>query len=80
MRVLDAASRALEVGCKGTEVTLEGAYHGAATLTGLIKEERKVQHLRCKMKTHKTIEEFVALGFDRAVAEAECAAIDAELS
>ena len=80
MKVLDAVSRTLEVGCKGTEVTLEGAYHGAATLTGLIKEERKVQHLRCKMKTHQTIEEFVALGFDRSIAEAECAAIDAELS
>ena len=79
MRILDSASDVIEIGCKGTSVILEGGYHGAAMFTGVIKEERKVQNLKCKMKTHQTIEDFVAMGFDRSIAEAECARIDAEI-
>ena len=48
-------------------------------LTDTIIEERKVQKLKCKMKTNQTVEEAVASGMDRDIAIAECAAIDAEI-
>jgi hypothetical protein len=77
--MLDAASEAVETGCKTVTVVFKGTYHGTSMLTDTIIEERKVQKLKCKMKTNATIKEAVAAGIDEDVAIAECAAIDAEI-
>jgi hypothetical protein len=77
--MLDAASEAVETGCKTVTVVFKGTYHGTSMLTDTIIEERKVQKLKCKMKTNATIKEAVAAGIDEDIAIAECAAIDAEI-
>ena len=79
MQVLDAASTATETALKTTTVVFKGMYHGTSMLTDTILEERKVQKLKCKIKTNATIEAAVASGIDRDVAIAECAAIEAEI-
>ena len=79
MQVLDAASTAVETGCKTVTVVFKGTYHGTSMLTDTIIEERKVQKLKCKIKTNRTVEEAVASGIDRDIAIAEGAAIDAEI-
>ena len=79
MQILDTASEAVETGCKGVTVVLRGGYHGASMITDTIIEERKVQKLKCKIKTNATIEAAVASGIDRDIAIAECAAIEAEI-
>ena len=78
MQVLDAASTATETALKTTTVVFKGMYHGTSMLTDTILEERKVQKLKCIMKTDRTVEEAVAAGMDRDVAIAKCAAIEAE--
>ena len=79
MQILDAGSTAIETGFKTTTVVFKGVYHLASMGTDTLVEERKVQKLKCKIKTNKTIEEAVASGIDRDVAIAECAAIEAEI-
>jgi len=79
MQILDTASESIETGCKGVTVVLKGGYHGASMITDTIIEERKVQKLKCKIKTNATIEAAVASGIDRDIAIAECAAIEAEI-
>jgi len=79
MKVLDEASTSTEAGLKTVTVVFKGTYHGMSMLTDTIIEERKVQKLKCKMKTNQTVEEAVAAGIDRDVAIAECAAIEAEI-
>ena len=79
MQVLDTASTAVETAFKTTTVVFKGTYHGMSMLTDTIIEERKVQKLKCKMKTNATIKEAVAAGIDEDIAIAECAAIDAEI-
>jgi len=79
MKMLDEASTAVEIGCRNVTVLFRGSYHGTSMLTDTIIEERKVQKLKCKMKTNQTVEEAVASGMDRDIAIAECAAIDAEI-
>ena len=79
MKVLDEASTSTEAGLKTVTVVFKGAFHGTSMLTDTIIEERKVQKLKCKIKTNTTIEEAVASGIDRDIAIAECAAIDAEI-
>ena len=79
MKVLDEASTSTEAGLKTVTVVFKGTYHGMSMLTDTIIEERKVQKLKCKMKTNQTVEEAVASGMDRDIAIAECAAIDAEI-
>ena len=56
MQILDTASESIETGCKGVTVVLKGGYHGASMITDTIIEERKVQKLKCKIKTNATIE------------------------
>ena len=79
MQVLDAASEAVETGCKTITVVFKGTYHGTSMLTDTIIEERKVQKLKCLMKTNATIEDAVKAGIDREIAIAKCAAIEAEI-
>jgi hypothetical protein len=79
MQVLDTASTAVETAFKTTTVVFKGTYHGMSMLTDTIIEERKVQKLKCKMKTNATVEAAVKAGIDRDVAIAECAAIEAEI-
>tara|TARA_R100001530_G_C4247561_1_gene136979 strand:- start:182 stop:421 length:240 start_codon:yes stop_codon:yes gene_type:complete len=79
MKVLDEASTSTEAGLKTVTVVFKGTYHGMSMLTDTIIEERKVQKLKCKMKTNQTVEEAVAAGIDRDIAIAECAAIEAEI-
>ena len=79
MQVLDAASTAVETGCKGVTVIFKGGYHGASMITDTIIEERKVQVLKCLIKTNSTVEQAVESGIDRDIAIAKCAAIDAEI-
>mgnify|MGYP003657785663 CR=1 FL=1 len=79
MQVLDAASTAVETGLKTSTVVFKGMYHGTSMLTDTIIEERKVQILKCLMKTNATIEAAVASGMDRDVAIAKCASVDAEI-
>ena len=79
MKVLDEASTSTEAGLKTVTVVFKGTYHGMSMLTDTIIEERKVQILKCLMKTNATIEAAVASGMDRDVAIAKCAAVDAEI-
>ncbi len=79
MKVLDEASISTEAGLKTVTVVFKGAFHGASMLTDTIKEERKVQKLKCKIKTNQTVEDAVKAGIDRDIAIAECAAIEAEI-
>jgi len=78
MQVLDTASTSVETAFKTTTVALKGLAHGTSMLTDTIIEERKVQKLKCIMKTDRTVEEAVAAGMDRDIAIAKCAAIEAE--
>ena len=79
MKVLDEASTSTEAGLKTVTVVFKGTYHGMSMLTDTIIEERKVQKLKCLMKTNQTVEEAVESGIDRDVAIANCAAIEAEI-
>ena len=79
MQILDTASEAVETGCKGVTVVLRVGYHGASIITDTIIEERKVQVLKCLIKTNSTVEAAVESGIDRDIAIAKCAAIDAEI-
>ena len=79
MQVLDAASTSIETGLKTVTVLFKGTYHGTSMLTDTILEERKVQKLKCKIKTNATIKAAVESGIDEDIAIAECAAIEAEI-
>jgi hypothetical protein len=79
MKVLDETSTSLEAGLKTVTVLFKGTYHGTSMLTDTIKEERKVQKLKCLIKTNQTVEDAVNSGIDRDIAIASCAAIEAEI-
>jgi hypothetical protein len=79
MKVLDEASTSTEAGLKTVTVVFKGTYHGMSMLTDTIIEERKVQKLKCLMKTNQTVKEAVESGIDEDIAIAKCAAIEAEI-